>query len=157
MGRNKIEIKKIENSTNRQVTFSKRRAGLLKKAMELSVLCDVQVAVIVFSGTGKLYEFSSNRMEQILARYGQARRAAPGLPTTSRGPEQMQQSMAQITALQEEIQRLQVLNRRLMGKDLEVLNYNQLESLERQITEGLLSVKNMKAKLQMAQLGNFRG
>ncbi len=59
MGRGKIEIKKIENPTSRQVTFSKRRGGLLKKAHELAVLCDAEVALIVFSSTGKLFEFSS--------------------------------------------------------------------------------------------------
>lgn len=61
MGRGKIEIKKIENINSRQVTFSKRRAGLLKKAKELSILCDAEVAVIVFSSTGRLYEFASSR------------------------------------------------------------------------------------------------
>lgn len=61
MGRGKIEIKKIENVNSRQVTFSKRRGGLLKKAKELAVLCDAQVGVIIFSGTGKLYEFASSR------------------------------------------------------------------------------------------------
>jgi len=61
MGRGKIEIKKIENLNSRQVTFSKRRNGLLKKARELSVLCDAEVAVIIFSSTGKLYEFSNTR------------------------------------------------------------------------------------------------
>lgn len=69
MGRGKIEIKKIENVNSRQVTFSKRRTGLLKKAKELSILCDSDVGVIIFSSTGKLYEFSSSRMEQIIARY----------------------------------------------------------------------------------------
>lgn len=61
MGRGKIEIKKIENTNSRQVTFSKRRAGLLKKAQELAILCDAEVSVIVFSNTGKLFEFSSAR------------------------------------------------------------------------------------------------
>lgn len=61
MGRGKIEIKKIENVNSRQVTFSKRRTGLLKKAKELSILCDSDVGVIIFSSTGKLYEFSSSR------------------------------------------------------------------------------------------------
>ncbi|PRQ18511.1 putative transcription factor MADS-type1 family [Rosa chinensis] len=50
---------KIENTNSRQVTFSKRRAGLLKKAQELAILCDAEVVVIVFSNTGKLFEFSS--------------------------------------------------------------------------------------------------
>jgi MADS-box transcription factor len=61
MGRAKIEIKRIDNATNRQVTFSKRRNGLLKKAYELSVLCDADVAVIMFSPTGKLFEYANSR------------------------------------------------------------------------------------------------
>lgn len=60
MGRGRIEIKRIENANSRQVTFSKRRNGLLKKARELAILCDAEVAVIVFSNTGKLYEYSSS-------------------------------------------------------------------------------------------------
>ncbi|RWV94184.1 hypothetical protein BHE74_00019782 [Ensete ventricosum] len=61
MVRGKTEMKRIENATSRQVTFSKRRSGLLKKAYELSVLCDVEVALIIFSSRGRLYEFSSSR------------------------------------------------------------------------------------------------
>ncbi|CAJ1944228.1 unnamed protein product [Sphenostylis stenocarpa] len=59
MGRGRVELKRIENKINRQVTFAKRRNGLLKKAYELSVLCDAEVALIIFSNRGKLYEFSS--------------------------------------------------------------------------------------------------
>jgi len=59
MVRGKTELKRIENATSRQVTFSKRRNGLLKKAFELSVLCDAEVGLIVFSPRGKLYEFAS--------------------------------------------------------------------------------------------------
>lgn len=61
MGRGKIVIRRIDNCTSRQVTFSKRRSGLLKKARELSVLCDAEVGVMIFSSTGRLYEFSSSR------------------------------------------------------------------------------------------------
>ncbi|GAA0162480.1 MADS box transcription factor [Lithospermum erythrorhizon] len=61
MAREKIKIKKIDNITARQVTFSKRRRGLLKKAEELAILCDAEVAVIIFSATGKLFDFSSSR------------------------------------------------------------------------------------------------
>nr|WQI83114.1 MADS-box transcription factor [Spirodela polyrhiza] len=60
MGRGKIEIRKIENPISRQVTFSKRRKGLLKKAHELSVLCDAQIGLIVFSERGKMKEFCSD-------------------------------------------------------------------------------------------------
>nr|ADU56838.1 MADS-box protein Md subfamily [Coffea arabica] len=70
MGRVKLQIKKIESTTNRQVTFSKRRNGLIKKAYELSVLCDVDVALIMFSPSGRLSVFSGNKsLEEIMARY----------------------------------------------------------------------------------------
>ena len=64
MGRGKIELKRIENPTSRQVTFSKRRAGLVKKAFELSILCDAEVALVVFSPTGKAYQFASHESAQ---------------------------------------------------------------------------------------------
>ncbi|XP_030495253.1 agamous-like MADS-box protein AGL66 isoform X2 [Cannabis sativa] len=71
MGRVKLQIKRIENTTNRQVTFSKRRNGLIKKAYELSVLCDVDLALVMFSPSGRLSFFSSRNksIEEILGRY----------------------------------------------------------------------------------------
>jgi MADS-box transcription factor len=60
MGRGRVQLKRIENKINRQVTFSKRRTGLLKKANEISVLCDAEVALIVISHTGKLFEYSTD-------------------------------------------------------------------------------------------------
>ncbi|XP_042961123.1 agamous-like MADS-box protein AGL104 isoform X2 [Carya illinoinensis] len=70
MGRVKLQIKRIENTANRQVTFSKRRNGLIKKAYELSVLCDIDVALIMFSPSGRLSHFAGNKsIEEILARY----------------------------------------------------------------------------------------
>ena len=63
-------MKRIENKINRQVTFSKRRSGLLKKAHEISVLCDAEVGLIVFSTKGKLFEYANDScMERILERY----------------------------------------------------------------------------------------
>ncbi|KAF8032043.1 hypothetical protein BT93_D1063 [Corymbia citriodora subsp. variegata] len=66
MRRGKIVLKKIDNSTSRQVTFSKRRKWFLKKAREISILCDAEVVVIVFSCTGKLYDFASSRLDLFL-------------------------------------------------------------------------------------------
>ncbi|XP_059446450.1 MADS-box protein JOINTLESS-like [Corylus avellana] len=60
MKRRRIEMKKIDNRAARQVTFCKRR-GLFKKAMELSTLCDAEIALIVFSSTGKLFDYASSR------------------------------------------------------------------------------------------------
>ncbi|XP_077216878.1 agamous-like MADS-box protein AGL104 isoform X2 [Tasmannia lanceolata] len=70
MGRAKLQIKKIEKTTDRQVTFSKRRNGLIKKAYELSILCDTDVALIMFSTSGRLSLFSGKkRIEDVLTRY----------------------------------------------------------------------------------------
>ncbi|XP_019261632.1 PREDICTED: MADS-box transcription factor ANR1-like isoform X2 [Nicotiana attenuata] len=73
MGRGKIMIRRIDNSTSRQVTFSKRRNGLLKKAKELAILCDAEVGVIIFSSTSKLYEYSSTSMKSVIERYNKAK------------------------------------------------------------------------------------
>ncbi|KAB1206674.1 MADS-box protein JOINTLESS [Morella rubra] len=69
MTRRKIEIKRIDKKTARQVTFSKRNKGLFKKAMELSTLCDAEIALIVFSATGKRFEYSSLSVQQVIGRY----------------------------------------------------------------------------------------
>lgn len=60
MGRGRVQLKRIENKINRQVTFSKRRSGLLKKAHEISILCDADVGLIVFSTKGKLFEYATD-------------------------------------------------------------------------------------------------
>uniref|UniRef100_A0A453H297 MADS-box domain-containing protein n=1 Tax=Aegilops tauschii subsp. strangulata TaxID=200361 RepID=A0A453H297_AEGTS len=60
----------IENNTNRHVTFSKRRNGLIKKAYELSVLCDIDIALLMFSPSRRLCPFSGRHgVEDVLLRY----------------------------------------------------------------------------------------
>ncbi|CAN0875707.1 Agamous-like MADS-box protein AGL29 [Linum grandiflorum] len=59
MGRRKIEMKMVKDKSSRQVTFSKRRTGLFKKAHELATLCAVHIAITVFSPGGKPYCFGS--------------------------------------------------------------------------------------------------
>ncbi|XP_020686494.1 MADS-box protein AGL24-like [Dendrobium catenatum] len=68
-GRKKIDIKLIEKEENRQVCFSKRRKGLFKKASELSTLCGAEVAVVVFSLTGKPYCFGHPSVDHVLRRF----------------------------------------------------------------------------------------
>ncbi|KAF0890236.1 hypothetical protein E2562_002654 [Oryza meyeriana var. granulata] len=70
MARGKVQMRWIENPVHRQVTFCKRRMGLLKKAKELSVLCDADIGVIVFSPHGKIYELATNgNMQGLIERY----------------------------------------------------------------------------------------
>uniref|UniRef100_A0A0D3DBL2 MADS-box domain-containing protein n=1 Tax=Brassica oleracea var. oleracea TaxID=109376 RepID=A0A0D3DBL2_BRAOL len=67
MGRGRVQLRRIENKIRRQVTFSKRRTGLVKKVQEISVLCDADVALIVFSPKGKLFEYSAgSRLRQVV-------------------------------------------------------------------------------------------
>ncbi|XP_042409947.1 MADS-box protein AGL24-like [Zingiber officinale] len=66
MVRGKTQMRRIENLASQQVTFSKHRRGLLKKAFELSMLCDAEIDLIVFSARGKLYEFASSRSTLLL-------------------------------------------------------------------------------------------
>ncbi|XP_057983476.1 agamous-like MADS-box protein AGL12 [Malania oleifera] len=70
MGRGKVQMKRIENPVHRQVSFCKRRTGLLKKAKELSILCDAQIGVFIFSSNGKLYELSTHgTMQELMKKY----------------------------------------------------------------------------------------
>ncbi|URD77463.1 hypothetical protein MUK42_05484 [Musa troglodytarum] len=69
MVKGKRVIQRIENAASRQATFSKRRNGLVKKAFELSVLCDAEVALIILSSRGKLHQFSSSSMIETIKRY----------------------------------------------------------------------------------------
>ncbi|XP_073153885.1 agamous-like MADS-box protein AGL104 [Henckelia pumila] len=70
MGRKKLAMRRIENATTRQLTYTKRKDGIVKKASELSVLCDTDVAVVMFSPTGKLTTFASDgRVEDIFLRF----------------------------------------------------------------------------------------
>ncbi|KOH52219.1 SMP1p MADS-box transcription factor involved in osmotic stress response [Saccharomyces cerevisiae] len=66
MGRRKIEIEPIKDDRNRTVTFIKRKAGLFKKAHELSVLCQVDIAVIILGSNNTFYEYSSVDMSNLL-------------------------------------------------------------------------------------------
>ncbi|XP_060857609.1 uncharacterized protein LOC132935157 isoform X2 [Metopolophium dirhodum] len=69
MGRKKINISKIVDEKNRHVTFNKRKSGLMKKAYELSILCDCEIAIIMFDKSNKLYEYVSTDMDQMLLKY----------------------------------------------------------------------------------------
>ncbi|XP_028856958.1 myocyte-specific enhancer factor 2B [Denticeps clupeoides] len=69
MGRKKIQISRIMDQRNRQVTFTKRKFGLMKKAYELSVLCDCEIALIIFNSTNRLFQYASTDMDKVLLKY----------------------------------------------------------------------------------------
>ncbi|KAE8673247.1 Floral homeotic protein APETALA 1 [Hibiscus syriacus] len=136
MGRGRVQLKRIENKINRQVTFSKRRAGLLKKAYEISILCDAEVALIVFSHKGKLFEYSSDSsMERILERYERYSYAEGQLVASESDP-QGNWSM-DYNRLKAKVELLQRNHRHYMGEELDSLSLKELQNLEQQLDTAL--------------------
>ncbi|KAF3963586.1 hypothetical protein ACB098_02G121600 [Castanea mollissima] len=150
MGRGKIEIKRIENTTNRQVTFCKRRNGLLKKAYELSVLCEAEVALIVFSSRGRLYEYANNSTKSTIERYKKACNDDSGTSSTAQTNAQYyQQESAKLRQL---IQNMQNSNRHLLGEGLSSLNIKEMKQLESRIERGLTRIRSKKHEMLMAEI-----
>ncbi|KAK9929822.1 hypothetical protein M0R45_026901 [Rubus argutus] len=150
MGRGKIEIKRIENTTNRQVTFCKRRNGLLKKAYELSILCEAEVALIVFSSRGRLYEYSNNNIRNTIERYKKTCSDSSGATTiTEINAQYYQQESAK---LRHQIQMLQNSNRHLMGDSLSSLTVKELKQLENRLERGLTRIRSKKHEMLLAEI-----
>ncbi|KAJ9568398.1 hypothetical protein OSB04_004364 [Centaurea solstitialis] len=138
MGRGKVELKRIENPTNRQVTFSKRRDGLLKKAIELSILCDAEVALLVFSPSGKAYNFSSHDMDRTIRRY----RNEKGLHNTnSQGVRTIEVWKNEMDEMKKTIETLETKHKHFAGEDLSTLGMKELKQLERQLRIGVDRIK----------------
>nr|AQM56559.1 MADS box transcription factor AGAMOUS-like 11 [Paeonia lactiflora]AQM56560.1 MADS box transcription factor AGAMOUS-like 11 [Paeonia lactiflora]AQM56561.1 MADS box transcription factor AGAMOUS-like 11 [Paeonia lactiflora]AQM56562.1 MADS box transcription factor AGAMOUS-like 11 [Paeonia lactiflora]AQM56563.1 MADS box transcription factor AGAMOUS-like 11 [Paeonia lactiflora] len=149
MGRGKIEIKRIENTTNRQVTFCKRRNGLLKKAYELSILCDAEVALIVFSSRGRLYEYSNvNNIRLTIERYKKA--CTDNTGTFAETNTQFYQQEA--VKLRHQIQMLQNSNRHLMGESLGNLTVKELKQLENRLERGITRIRSKKHEMLLAEI-----
>ncbi|URD89206.1 hypothetical protein MUK42_27719 [Musa troglodytarum] len=152
MVRGKTQLRRIENATSRQVTFSKRRNGLLKKAFELSVLCDAEIALIIFSARGKLYEFATSSMQEILERYrGHAKES-----TSSNVIEHDVQVRIPTPFLGHVVMKLQMWSRRwsilnllygqkILGEKLESCSLEELHELEGKLEKGLCNMRRKKA------------
>ncbi|CAO2815760.1 unnamed protein product [Amaranthus hypochondriacus] len=140
MGRGKISIERIDNLTSRQVTFTKRRKGLFKKAKELSILCDADVGVIILSSTGKVYEFASNCMQSLLERYYKANEDNQVLNPTS----EAQLWKVEAESLRQQLEELRMNSRRLLGEDLSELSIEHLETLEAQLEMGAKAIRMRK-------------
>ncbi|XP_057436159.1 agamous-like MADS-box protein MADS2 [Lotus japonicus] len=154
MGRGRVELKRIENKINRQVTFAKRRNGLLKKAYELSVLCDAEVALIVFSTRGKLYEFcSSSSMVKTLERY---QKCSYGAVEVNKPAKELESSYREYLKLKGRFESLQRTQRNLLGEDLGPLNSKDLEQLERQLDSSLKQVRSTKTQFMLDQLSDLQ-
>ncbi|KAH0912823.1 hypothetical protein HID58_036144 [Brassica napus] len=159
MGRGKIVIQRIDDSTSRQVTFSKRRKGLIKKAKELAILCDAEVGLIIFSNTDKLYDFASSRSIGDSLSCGNA---VKGLKSTIERFNKTKMEQQQLlnpasevkfwqreaTTLRQELHSLQETHRRqLMGQQLNGLSVKELHNIESQLEMSLRGIRMKKEQI----------
>ncbi|XP_052193531.1 MADS-box protein SVP-like isoform X3 [Diospyros lotus] len=143
MVRQRIQIKKIDNVTARQVTFSKRRRGLFKKAHELSTLCDAEIAVIVFSTTGKLFEYSSSSMKQVIERHNLQ---MANLVQHNQPSLELQLDNSAHAALSKEIEEKTRELSHLRGEELHGLSIEELQRLEKSLEAGLRRLLKTKGE-----------
>ncbi|RWR80927.1 supressor of overexpression of CONSTANS1 [Cinnamomum micranthum f. kanehirae] len=154
MVRGKTQMRRIENATSRQVTFSKRRNGLLKKAFELSVLCDVEVALIIFSPRGKLYEFSNQGMEKTIDRY---QKHTKGISINNEAPEENPQNWKLEAAnMAKTIEFLEVSKRQLLGESLGSCSTEELQQIENKLEESLTKIRGRKSQLFREQIEQLK-
>lgn len=141
-----MELKRIENTTNRQVTFSKRKNGILKKAFELSVLCDAEIALVIFSPTGKAYHYASDHhtMDKIIARY---RREVGRLNSADQRSRLAQLWKSEIEKLERSVETMEARLRHLAGEDISSLGIKDLKKLERQLKIGVERIRSKKRRL----------
>lgn len=155
MGRGRVELKRIENKINRQVTFAKRRNGLLKKAYELSVLCDAEVALIIFSNRGKLYEFcSTSNMLKMLERYQKCTYGSMEIDRSATNAEQ--NSYKEYMKLKAKYDSLQQYQRQVFGEDLGPLSLKELEQLERQLDSTLRQIRSIRTQSMLDRLSELQ-
>nr|AIZ95418.1 MADS22 [Apostasia odorata] len=153
MGRGRVELKRIENKINRQVTFSKRRNGIMKKAYELSVLCDAEIALIIFSGRGKLFEFGSPDMRKTLERYQRCNFTPQAIDPSDRDGQNWFHEWSSLKAKYESLQRSQ---RHLLGEDLDTLSLKQLQHLERELELALSQSRQRRTQIMLEKMEKLK-
>uniref|UniRef100_A0A453IY37 Uncharacterized protein n=1 Tax=Aegilops tauschii subsp. strangulata TaxID=200361 RepID=A0A453IY37_AEGTS len=150
--RERIAIRRIENLAARQVTFSKRRRGLFKKAEELSILCDAEVGLAVFSATGKLFQFASSSMNQIIDRYNSHSKILKKADEPSQLDLHEDSNCAR---LRDELAEASLWLQQMRGEELQSLNVQQLQALEKSLESGLGSVLKTKSQKIMDQISEL--
>ncbi|CAN0891614.1 MADS-box transcription factor 6 [Linum grandiflorum] len=161
MGRGKVVMKRIENQVNRQVTFSKRRNGLLKKASELSLLCDADIALLVFSCRGKLSVFPSDEgVGKTLLRYRQChynlQQGSHKNNASDENGSALLRLSVEVTKLKEKCESLQKSYRHCQGEDIEKLSAKELMKIERKLDRALSRARQKKTQLMLEKLEEMR-
>ncbi|XP_042381742.1 agamous-like MADS-box protein MADS4 [Zingiber officinale] len=151
------ELRMIENKFDRQVTFAKRRNGLLKKAHELSVLCDAEVAVIIFSSRGKLYEFCSlPSMMKTLERYQKCSYGGSEINFQVKENQRVQSSLQEYMELKARLESLQRSQRNLLSEVLGSLSVKELDYLEKPLDMSLKEIRSSRTQQMLDQLTDLQ-
>lgn len=157
MVRGKTQIKRIENESSRLVTFSKRRGGLLKKAFELSVLCDAQVALIIFSPRGRLYEFSSSSLiNETIERYLRHPKTQTSGKRVVEDNNNAKHVKDENCTLHRKIKLLEECKGRFLGESLDSCSINDLEQVELQLEQSLIKIRARKNALYSEQINQLK-
>lgn len=158
MARGKVQMKKIENPVHRQVTFCKRRAGLLKKAKELSVLCDAEIGVLIFSAHGKLFELATpGTMQGLMEKYKKANDSRGNQSQVVPKPEQPQEQKEEINKLKQEIEVLQKGLRFMAGGGAETaLTLDELNVLERYLEIWMYNIRSTKMDIMFKEIQSLK-
>lgn len=149
-------MKRIENITSRQVTFTKRRNGLLKKAYELSVLCDAEIGLMIFSPKGKLHEFASSSMQKILERYRNTENIAKEQDNKTTTEQDHEGLKREIANMEDKIRILESTQRKMTGEGLAACSVDELDQLEVQVQQGLSCIRAQKIELLTTQVKQLR-
>ncbi|GMJ11691.1 XAANTAL1, AGAMOUS-like 12 [Hibiscus trionum] len=154
MGRGRVQMKRIDNPVHRQVTFCKRRAGLLKKAKELSVLCDAEIGLLIFSAHGKLYELATKgTMQELIERYGKYT-GGPQLPDEP--TVEPMDAKKEIDMLKQEIQVLQKGLRYMFGGGSEFMSLDELLVLEKHLEIWINQIRSTKMDIMVQEIQMLR-
>ncbi|KAL9342302.1 hypothetical protein Peur_065627 [Populus x canadensis] len=156
MARGKVQMKRIENSVHRQVTFCKRRSGLLKKAKELSVLCDAEIGVFIFSAHGKLYELATKgTMQGLIERYMKSSRGTQPEPAAIETQPDMDVK-EEINMLKQEIEILQKGLRYMFGGRAAEMTLDELIELEKHLEIWIYQIRSTKMDIMFKEIQQLR-
>lgn len=151
MARGKVQMKRIENPVHRQVTFCKRRAGLLKKAKELAVLCDAEIGLFIFSAHGKLYELATKgTMQGLIERYLKSTEGAEVAEEAK--DKQVLDPKEEINMLKNEIEVLQKGLSYMYGGGAGTMTLDELHSLEKYLEIWMYHIRSAKMDIMFQEI-----
>ncbi|KAK9756266.1 hypothetical protein RND81_01G085100 [Saponaria officinalis] len=153
MARGKVQLKRIENPVHRQVTFCKRRAGLLKKAKELSVLCDAEVGVFIISAQGKLYELATKgTMQELVEKYMKCTRGFQVAESEAIIEKRVLDCKDEVIMMAQEIKLLEKGLWSILGGGEGAMTLDELHALEKHLESWIYQIRTTKMNIMYQEI-----